>query len=248
MLARRLTFYLFVVVGICILTVGYLLESDRTLYLSHTVKSYYITNFPIQLLNGIHNSLYHHYSPLRVVFPLNELSFHQKLLKHRDKILQEVDNYSFSQLQEIGYNASKDIKQFPKSNYHYIRLWFYGYRYPEAQYFPILDSLRRQHPEVRTMFFSLMSGPKHVPMHRGSYNGAVRYHFPIKGGSDTHLEILDSVRLSSTRPFIFDDTYPHSLTKTGKSIRIVLISDVDNQWSPFKSLQFHRYLDYSKKK
>lgn len=239
---------LFFISVFLLLVIVYLTESDRNLYIPHSFKNYYYNYFPIQPLNGIHNSLYHHYAPMRVVYPLEELSFHHSLVSYQSQIRREVEGYSFSQLQQYGYNATQDMDGLPESDYHYLRLWFYGHRYKEADYFPILDSIRQRHPEVRTMFFSLMKGKKHVDIHRGSYNGVLRYHFPIKGGDDTVLQIMRTVTLSSAKPFIFDDTYPHSLTKSGSSIRIVLICDIDNRWSPFKSLQFHRYLDYRVRK
>ena len=239
---RSLTVILVITVVIIVI---FILESDRTLYLSHTPYDYYVKFFPIQPLNGLHNTLYRSYTP-HIMYPVSGFPVHKSLMDNQESVIAEINKFDYDGLVEMSNAAHKDMDALPKSDYHYLKLYFYGYREPNLDQFPVLSETLARHPEIQTMFLSIMKGRQTVPYHRGSYNGVLRYHFPITKSTDSYMEILGS-RLEAHRPFVFDDTYPHKLEKTSPdTTRIVLIIDIDNPYTPFPLP--HHYLDYSRGK
>ena len=236
---------LIIILVVLLVIIFLVLESDRTLYISHLFYDYYFKFFPIQPLNGLHNTLYRSYTP-NIMYPVSRFPVHRTLIQKQEKVITEITNFGYHGLVNMSTLAHKDMEGLPRKNYHYLKLYFYGYREPNLDQFPILSDILRKHPEIQTMFLSIMKGRQTVPYHRGSYNGVLRYHFPITKSTDSYMEILGT-RLEAHHPFVFDDTYPHKLEKTSPdTTRIVLIIDIDNPYSPF--ILPHHYIDYAKAK
>ena len=100
--------------------------------------------------------------------------------------------------------------------------------------------LLRTIPGVKTAFFSILSPCKHIPPHRGAYNGILRLHLPllvpeprescwIRIGTEVH-------HWTEGRCLIFDDTFNHEVRNDTSGYRAVLFVDFAR---PLKG-PFHR--------
>lgn len=86
-------------------------------------------------------------------------------------------------------------------------------------------------PGMKTAFFSILSPNKHIPPHRGAYNGVLRYHLglivpePIEkcririGKEITHWE--------EGKSLIFDDSFNHEVWNETAGHRAVLFVDFE---------------------
>ena len=89
--------------------------------------------------------------------------------------------------------------------------------------------LLRRIPGMKTAFFSILYPRKHIPAHRGAFNGVLRFHLGllvpqprervrIRIGNDIH-------HWSEGRSLIFDDTYNHEVWNDTDFHRVVLFVD-----------------------
>ncbi len=109
-------------------------------------------------------------------------------------------------------------------------LYGYGHRVDEnCRRCPRTDALLQRIPGMRTAFFSILSPGKHIPAHRGFYNGLLRYHLGlivpddwrscwIRVGGDVH-------RWREGGSVVFDDTYEHEVRNDTDQQRVVLFVD-----------------------
>jgi ornithine lipid ester-linked acyl 2-hydroxylase len=89
--------------------------------------------------------------------------------------------------------------------------------------------LLRGIPGLRTAFFSILLPGKQIPLHRGPYNGLLRYHLALKvpaqeqtcgiivGGEKAHWR--------EGKSLVFDDTYMHKAWNLSNEVRVVLFVD-----------------------
>lgn len=95
-------------------------------------------------------------------------------------------------------------------------------------------------PGMKTAFFSILSPRKHIPAHRGAFNGILRFHLGlmvpeprekvrIRIGNDVH-------NWTEGKSLIFDDTYNHEVWNDTEGHRVVLFVDFAR---PLKS-PFHQ--------
>ncbi len=93
---------------------------------------------------------------------------------------------------------------------------------------PQTDRLLRTIPGMKTAFFSILLPGKEIGLHRGPYNGVLRYHLGLKippgaacgitvGGQTAHWE--------EGRSLVFDDTYLHRAWNRSDQIRAILFVD-----------------------
>jgi beta-hydroxylase len=84
-------------------------------------------------------------------------------------------------------------------------------------------------PGMTTAFFSILSPGKHIPAHRGAYNGLLRLHLGLQVP-----EPADKVRIrignrichwAEGRCLIFDDTFNHEVWNDTDGYRVVLFVD-----------------------
>jgi beta-hydroxylase len=84
-------------------------------------------------------------------------------------------------------------------------------------------------PGMTTAFFSILSPHKHIPAHRGAFNGILRFHLGllvpeprekvrIRIGNDIH-------HWSEGKSLIFDDTFNHEVWNDTDGYRVVLFVD-----------------------
>ncbi len=94
---------------------------------------------------------------------------------------------------------------------------------------PETTRLLRTIPGVTTAFFSILSPGKHIPAHRGAYNGVLRLHLPLlvpEPHERCRIRIGDQYHAwAEGRSLIFDDTYNHEVWNDTEGWRVVLFVD-----------------------
>jgi beta-hydroxylase len=89
--------------------------------------------------------------------------------------------------------------------------------------------LLEQIPDLQTAMFSILSPGKHIPAHRGAFNGLLRYHLGLRVP-----EPSDQCRIrignewypwSEGSSLVFDDTFNHEVRNETNGIRVVLFVD-----------------------
>lgn len=84
-------------------------------------------------------------------------------------------------------------------------------------------------PGMKTAFFSILAGGKHIPAHRGPYKGLLRCHLGliVPGPKDAcRIRVGDSsARWQEGRTLIFDDTVTHEVWNDSPDDRVVLFID-----------------------
>ncbi len=84
-------------------------------------------------------------------------------------------------------------------------------------------------PGVKTAFFSILSPKKHIPAHRGAFNGVLRLHLGLlvpEPKEKCRIRIAnDFYQWSEGKALIFDDTYNHEVWNDTEGYRVVLFVD-----------------------
>lgn len=84
-------------------------------------------------------------------------------------------------------------------------------------------------PGLSSAFFSIMEPGKHVPEHRGPYNGVLRFHFgvqvPLPDGR-CRIRVGDETRTwRDGESLFFDDTFRHEVWNDSDQDRVVVFVD-----------------------
>lgn len=121
-----------------------------------------------------------------------------------------------------------------------VMLFWYGKTYAENQAkCPRTTALLQSLPQVHAAMFSILPPGKEIPVHRGPFRGALRYHLGLKIPRDRancYINV-DGVNYHWEEGVgqIFDDTYVHYVRNDTDEIRIVLFLDVerplDSRWA-----------------
>lgn len=84
-------------------------------------------------------------------------------------------------------------------------------------------------PGMKTAFFSILSPDKHIPAHKGPYNGVLRYHLGLivpEPRQRCRIRIDDQITYwEEGKSIIFDDTYEHEVWNETTGFRVVLFVD-----------------------
>lgn len=84
-------------------------------------------------------------------------------------------------------------------------------------------------PGMKTAFFSILSPHKHIPAHRGAYNGVLRLHLALlvpEPRERVRIRIGNEFRnWSEGKALIFDDTFNHEVWNDTDGYRVVLFVD-----------------------
>jgi len=83
-------------------------------------------------------------------------------------------------------------------------------------------------PGMKTALFSILSGHKHIPPHRGPYKGLLRCHLGLSVPEPEACRIRVGTHFADWREgraLIFDDTCEHEVWNEGGTVRIVLFID-----------------------
>ena len=84
-------------------------------------------------------------------------------------------------------------------------------------------------PGMTTAMFSILAPGKHIPAHRGPYNGVLRYHLGLivpQDAEQCRIRVGEDIRhWQQGRSLIFDDTYDHEVWNDSNCYRVVLFVD-----------------------
>ena len=84
-------------------------------------------------------------------------------------------------------------------------------------------------PGMKTAFFSILGPRKHIPEHRGPYNGVLRYHLGLivpREKEACRIRVDSEVaHWEEGRSVVFDDTYLHEVWNETDEERVVLFVD-----------------------
>lgn len=84
-------------------------------------------------------------------------------------------------------------------------------------------------PGLTTVMFSILEPGKHLPPHRGPYNGVLRFHLGLKVPEPREklgIRIRDQVRRwEDGKALIFDDAFEHEAWNKTEQTRVVLFVD-----------------------
>lgn len=84
-------------------------------------------------------------------------------------------------------------------------------------------------PGMKTAFFSILAPHKHIPAHRGAYNGLLRCHLGLivpEPRAACRIRVGDRMcRWSEGKSLVFDDTFNHEVWNDTEGTRVVLFVD-----------------------
>ena len=84
-------------------------------------------------------------------------------------------------------------------------------------------------PGIKTAFFSILAGGKHIPAHRGPYKGVLRCHLGLivpTPAQSCRIRVGDCIaHWQAGRTLIFDDTLMHEVWNDSAEERVVLFID-----------------------
>jgi aspartyl/asparaginyl beta-hydroxylase (cupin superfamily) len=91
-------------------------------------------------------------------------------------------------------------------------------------------------PGMKTAFFSILAGGKHIPAHRGPYKGLLRCHLglivPVPANScRIRVDGIDA-HWQEGKTLVFDDTLPHEVWNDSADDRVVLFIDLMRPMRP----------------
>ncbi|MGH7808533.1 MAG: aspartyl/asparaginyl beta-hydroxylase domain-containing protein [Thermodesulfobacteriota bacterium] len=148
-----------------------------------------------------------------------------KIRKELDEIMQHKDELpSFHEIMSELKTITQD------QHWKTYFLVSYGHESKEnSRRCPETTRILKKIPGMKTAFFSILSPNKHIPAHKGPYNGVLRYHLGLivpepkekcrvrVDSKITHWNEGDSL--------IFDDTYYHEVWNDTSGHRVVLFVD-----------------------
>ena len=139
-----------------------------------------------------------------------------------------------------GVNISKDDL--------WKTFFLYGYGLKMEQncsYCPNTTRIIEQIPGMKTAFFSIMMPGKHIPEHRGPYNGVLRCHLAVKVPEPADRCGIrvdrETKHWEEGKTIVFDDSYPHEAWNKTDDIRVVLFLDIVRPMS-FPASVFNSFL------
>ena len=98
-----------------------------------------------------------------------------------------------------------------------------------AQHCPETMRLLGKIPGMKTAFFSILSPRKHIPAHRGAFNGVLRFHLGLlvpEPRERVRIRIgNDYCNWTEGKALLFDDTYNHEVWNDTDGYRVVLFVD-----------------------
>lgn len=102
-----------------------------------------------------------------------------------------------------------------------------------------------KYPFIHTVWFSILEAGKHIPTHRGPYNGILRYHLALvvpKDAENCFIKVGNDTRhWIQGKSLLFDDTHLHSVSNNTNERRVVLFVDVERPL-PFPFNYLNRFI------
>jgi beta-hydroxylase len=174
----------------------------------------------------------------------------QSILKELEVVLNDSDRLpNFQDISKDQRNITQDDK------WKTFFLYGYGYKMDKnCARCPDTTKIVEGIPGMFTAFFSILAPGKHIPLHRGPYNGLLRVHLGLvvpEPAERCRIQVGDQIRhWKRGKCLIFDDTYRHQVWNDTTGTRVVLFLDVERplnargtllnrfvlrliRWSPF---------------
>lgn len=84
-------------------------------------------------------------------------------------------------------------------------------------------------PGMKTAFFSILSPKKHIPAHKGPFNGVLRFHLGLivpEPKEQCRIRVHDQIVMwEEGKGIVFDDTFDHQVWNDTDGFRAVLFVD-----------------------
>lgn len=215
-----------------------IMEIERNKSPSVSIKNFYAGDKFQTFLISLNNACIHLFDG-RCILPVKDYKQLNPLENHRQTIAREFFNVK-PLVTPTQPSVFDDSIEYDK-NYGYYFLKYANHMIVENEkYFPKLYQILKDTPSIKTAFFSIIQGPKHIPTHRGPSKGYLRYHLTIHNDnpSKNYLQVKErKCYWKSNSSFLFDDTFYHKLDKKDNGLRVSLICDVERNLSrPLKFL------------
>lgn len=163
--------------------------------------------------------------------------------KELDVVLETADIPAFQQVSKPQQQLTQDNK------WRTFFFSFYGHERPENyKRCPLTVEALKKIPGMKTAFFSILSPHKHIPPHRGPYNGVLRLHLALRVPKDrTNCKIRvgnDIGHWEEGRGLVFDDSYEHEVWNDTDEVRVVLFIDFLRPLPPFAAFLNRLFVKY----
>lgn len=127
------------------------------------------------------------------------------------------------------------------NNWKTFFLYGYGQKVEEnVRQCPETARLLKKIPGMTTAFFSILSPGKHIPAHRGPYNGVLRFHLGLivpEPREKVRIRIDNQIcHWEEGKALIFDDAYNHEVWNDTDFHRVVLFVDFIRPCRPLANL------------
>lgn len=168
----------------------------------------------------------------RYFFPSADFAWIPKVEVYTEQIQQELSELlavkdqlpNFQDVVVGQYRLTQDNKW--KSYFLYI----YGHQVADnCERCPKTREALSHIPGIKTAFFSILEGGKHIPPHKGPYNGVLRYHLGLKipgNGQECRIRVGDEMGYwKEGSSLVFDDSFEHEAFNDTDSERVVLFVD-----------------------
>lgn len=151
----------------------------------------------------------------------------QTIRKELDVILNYSDN--LPRFQDISPDQARNVSK----DDLWKTFFLYGYGVKMQQnctYCPETTRIIENIPGLKTAFFSILLPGKHIPEHRGPYNGVLRCHLALKVPENTEMCGIrvnhETYYWNEGEAVVFDDSYAHEAWNRTGETRVVLFLDI----------------------
>lgn len=160
------------------------------------------------------------------LFPwIKELEDNWQIIREElDNVMETTHIPAFQEVSVAQKNLTQDDK------WKTFIMFFYRNQAEEnCRRCPETIKLVQKIPGMKTAFFSILSPRKHIPPHRGPYNGVLRFHLGLRVPQDRrNCKIRvgnDFGYWQEGKALIFDDSYEHEVWNDTDEMRVVLFID-----------------------
>jgi beta-hydroxylase len=130
-------------------------------------------------------------------------------------------------------DISVDVKSIQRDN-QWKTFMFLGYgkvSEENLRHCPETARILRKIPGLKTAFFSILSPRKHIPAHRGPYNGVLRLHLGLlvpEPRQKCRIRVAsDYLVWEEGKAVVFDDSFNHEVWNDTEGVRVVLFVDFE---------------------
>ena len=110
---------------------------------------------------------------------------------------------------------------------------------------PFTAAFISKYPFIYTTWFSILEAGKTIPIHRGPYNGILRYHLALvvpKDADNCYIKVGNDIKhWQEGKSLLFDDTHLHAVWNNTNERRVVLFVDVERPL-PFPFNYLNRFI------